>query len=602
MGRTAFEMTGIIGFAPIYINGLLALFFVFVFPGMVLVRAFVIPNSPLRWFVVFLSSLTTNHLLVTMIAAFHLDPLETYRFAAVTLIAILTVVTVRGKIGFKAPIYPGTSTPCRSDVSSLLLSLTTLCLAYFNVWKHGVPNIFQGGDVSISWNAWALIWSHGLFPIGSGGYPQFVPTIWAVTYIFTGSTIQYFAFYTYVVMIIVPIVVTAMILARVSWWHAAVPVFAFVWFVAEIQESWLRSTLQNGFPDWVAAIFGFCGVVLFVTNDPKSGLDKEKIVTALVSLWLVSIASAIKPLYGLFTITILIRVCVDARHLQERDRNRLMAGAIGLVSVFVAAYAINYWHISERIVPNYPVSELSEKLARAVKLFNTNFTIPFKILVLTGILLGPFMTRIRWLTLPLLIGLWLWANNAGYDLRNILGLLLICAFIPLYAVMRAFVAPRAFLIEPRRIISDGAVALVLAALSVGLTLTLAQDDKALTNRFTNAQFAISPGTEFNRKIEQALVRGCTIFTADGYLATISAFEPFQNQIRFFFYGGQLADQLATQLNESTGCTGISYPPWLTYPSVSELIAAYAQSRGLKKVIEGDGMELLMSDPKSPNPG
>ena len=90
-------MAEIIEFAPIYINGLLALFFVFVFPGMVLVRAFVIPNSPLRWFVVFLSSLTANHLLVTLIAAFHLDPLETCRFAAVTLIAILTVATVRRK-------------------------------------------------------------------------------------------------------------------------------------------------------------------------------------------------------------------------------------------------------------------------------------------------------------------------------------------------------------------------------------------------------------------------------------------------------------------------------------------------------------------------
>ncbi len=34
----------------------------------------------------------------------------------------------------------------------------------------------------------------------------------------------------------------------------------FVRFVAEIREPWLRSTLEEGFPDWIAAIFvGFIG-------------------------------------------------------------------------------------------------------------------------------------------------------------------------------------------------------------------------------------------------------------------------------------------------------------------------------------------------------
>jgi uncharacterized membrane protein len=76
-----------------------------------------------------------------------------------------------------------------------------VALAYFNVWKHGVPNVFDGGDVSINWNGWALIWSQGLFPTASYGYPQFVPTLWAVTYIFMGSSEHYFAFYIYIGLI-----------------------------------------------------------------------------------------------------------------------------------------------------------------------------------------------------------------------------------------------------------------------------------------------------------------------------------------------------------------------------------------------------------------
>ena len=58
---------GLVGFAPVYLNGLLAIFFVFVLPGVVFVRFLDIPSFPQRWFVIFLSSLTANHLFVTLI-------------------------------------------------------------------------------------------------------------------------------------------------------------------------------------------------------------------------------------------------------------------------------------------------------------------------------------------------------------------------------------------------------------------------------------------------------------------------------------------------------------------------------------------------------
>ena len=43
-------------------------------------------NFPQRWFVIFLSSLTANHLLVTLIAALGLDPLQSYRAVTAALI------------------------------------------------------------------------------------------------------------------------------------------------------------------------------------------------------------------------------------------------------------------------------------------------------------------------------------------------------------------------------------------------------------------------------------------------------------------------------------------------------------------------------------
>jgi hypothetical protein len=527
---------GLVGFAPIYLNGLLAIFFVFVLPGLVFVRFFDIPSFPQRWFVVFLSSLTANHLFVTLIAALHINPLYAYRAATAVLIAILVFARLKEITGSTTPIWRGRSIVLRSDLGWLLLSLAVLSLAYINVWKHGVPNIFEGGDVSVSWNVWALIWSQGLFPTASLGYPQFVPTIWAVTYIFTGSSEQYFAFYIYIVWLIVPIVLNAMILGRISRWHVLVPGFVFVWLVAEIQEPWLRSTLQEASPDWVAAIFLFCGVALFIANAPEGRFDREKIITALTSLCLVSIAAATKPIAGLFAIAVMVGICTDAaRHLDRKARNWFFLVAGLLLSSFVIAYALNYSHLGGRSMPNYPVSELSDRLSNAVTRLKSNLTIPFRIMVFAGLVLAPFLPRIRWLALPLFIGFWLWANTASYDLRNLLGLLLISASIPLYALARRLPVKSAAASKSRWSVPDSAVAGGLAAMAVALTLTLAQGDAQLKARFATDQLRGGDEFELNQSIAKLLQRGCVIFSADGYIATISALQPFRGQMRFFFF-------------------------------------------------------------------
>ena len=588
---------GLVGFAPIYLNGLLAIFFVFVLPGVVFVRFFDIRSFPQRWFVVFLSSLTANHLFVTLIAAVHVNPLYAYRGATAVLIAILVFAKVKETTESATPVLRGRSVVLRSDLGWLLLSLVVLSLAYINVWKHGVPNIFEGGDVSVSWNVWALIWSQGLFPTASLGYPQFVPTIWAVTYIFTGSSEQYFAFYIYIVWLIVPIVLNAMILGRISRWHVLVPGFVFVWLVAEIQEPWLRSTLQEASPDWVAAIFLFCGVALFIANAPEGRFDREKIITALISLCLVSIAAATKPISGLFAIAVMVGICTDAaRYLDRKARNWFFLVAVLLLSSFVIAYAQNYSHLGGRSMPNYPVSELSDRLSNAIARLKSNLTIPFRIMVFAGLVLAPFLPRIRWLALPLFIGFWLWADTASYDLRNLLGLLLISASIPLYALARRLPVNPAAASQPRWNVPDTAVAGGLAAMAVALTLTLAQNDTQLKARFATDQLRAGPGFELNQSIAKLLQRGCAIFSADGYIATISALQPLRSQMRFFFFTEPLNDALVNRFNETTGCTSIFYPPERTHPSILRFIAGYAEARGLKKTIEGNGMELLASSP------
>ena len=150
-------MAGLIGTAPIYLNGVLSLFCVFVLPGLAFVSFLDIQNFPQRWFVAFLVSLAANHFLVTLIAALHFDPLATYRIAVVVLILAFVAGTMTRRYRTDAAIFPSGSVMRASDLGWLLLSLAGLAFTYSNVWKYGVPNVFGDGDILVSWNAWSLI-------------------------------------------------------------------------------------------------------------------------------------------------------------------------------------------------------------------------------------------------------------------------------------------------------------------------------------------------------------------------------------------------------------------------------------------------------------
>ncbi len=588
---------GLVSLAPIYLNGLLALLCVFLLPGLIFVRAFDIPNFPQRMLVIVLCSLTTNYFLVTLIATLHLDARETYRWVVMVLATIFVSLAAMDLFRRKAPLalrYDG-ATVLKSDLRWLALSLALVCLAYFNIWKRGVPIVFGEGDVSISWNRWATIWSQGLFPTASYGYPQLIPTLWAVTYIFTGSVEHYFAFYIYIVLIIVPLVLTSTYLSRAGWLPALLPILVFVWFVADTQDGWLRATLSEGFPDWPAAVCGFCGAVLFIANDPGKNFDREKIVTALCSLCLMLLAAAIKPLYGLLALAILIRLCLDATTLLEgKERTRFLAAAIGLFTVFSTAYLVMYFHLTVRSLPGDPVSELSEKLWRALRLFNRNYTLPFRVLVCLGIVLSPFLPRIRWLALPLFAGISLWASTASYDMRNVLGLLLISAFIPLFAALRMIAVSPLKNVESKWRVSDRAVAAIVAAFALGSTLTLAQDDAHLNQRFNSEQIRIGAGAEFNEKVGRLLERGCNILTGADYVYTISAFSKYQPQLEFFHASLPLPEPVAKKFDERQGCTAILYAPSFSVAPTLDYVKAKSEKRQYVTAAESVGWVLLSS--------
>jgi hypothetical protein len=331
-------------------------------------------------------------------------------------------------------------------------------------------------------------------------------------------------------------------------------------------------------------------------QDQDGRFDREKIVNNLIALSLVSIAAATKPLYGLFALAVLLAICVDAwKYLEPGRRNRLVCGATDLLALFAVLYAVYQAHLTNRGMPNFPVSDdLWERLARSSKLLNANFTVPFRILMVAGLVLSPFLKRFRWLAAPLFAGILLWANTAAYDLRNILGFLLIAAFIPLYVAARRWLQPRHIGAEPHWRVPDAAVAATLAILALGLTFSVAMSDERLQHKFADEQLRIGAGIGFNQKIAELLGDGCSIFGSIGYLTAIDALKKSRDRMHSFFYTLPLDASLVNQLNEATGCTAIFYPPWRTHPSIRDFIAGYARARGMEKIHEDVGMELLVT--------
>src|SRR5258705_11604805 len=165
-----------------------------------------------------------------------------------------------------------------------------------------------------------------------------------------------------------------------------------------------------------------------------------------------------------------------------------------------------------------PASYGCDKCPHHLARLKSNLTIPFRIMLFAGLVLAPFLPRIRWLALPLFIGFWLWADTASYDLRNLLGLLLISASIPLYALARRLPVNPAAASQPRWNVPDAAVAGGPSAIAAALTLTLAQNNTQLKERFATDQLRGGPGFELNQTIAKLLQRGCAIFSADAISA------------------------------------------------------------------------------------
>jgi hypothetical protein len=592
-------------YLPLYLKAVLALFIIFVLPGLLVVRFLKIDELPQRWLAVFLSSVVVNHVAIVLIAAVGAKPAVIYAGMVPCLFVALVILELR------RPKFMSAASEIRSsDLFWLIFSLIVLGATYSEIWQRGVPAAFEAPDVSGAWNGWALGWAEGLFP-NSYGYPQFVSTIWSVAYVVTGSQLHYFAFHCYLVLIVAPLTLTAMVLGRLHWWLPLVQFAVFVCFIAGVIEPNLRTTLAHAFPDWVVVVFSFAGVAAFLSQRPP---HQRSFTILLLALCLECVAAATKPVVGLVVIAFALASCVDAvRHIEDRKlRMRIILAVVGLVSLFAIIYWIsNFTYLTG----TYAVAARRNVAAPAWEKFSTGFSLAVRILCLSGLFLSLVLPRARWLALPLFAGILIWADRTSYDIRNAFAFVLIAALIPVDALARRTIKSDLGAFGRQWILRDTTVAASALVVLLLVSLPMAKPDKQLEAQFETDQFRLGVGPILNQAVARQLRAGCTLFTVTKYFMQVVSLQAYKSQINFFYYGQPIGDDgkaddgtnkdyamhrknaMDTQRDFEAveGCVAVLFAPTAQEATGLAFLRGYFQRRQLSKIAEANQVELWSSN-------
>ncbi|MFH0996859.1 MAG: hypothetical protein V1844_15395 [Pseudomonadota bacterium] len=73
-----------------------------------------------------------------------------------------------------------------ANIIALVIMLWFVMRMLLVLWSH-VPGVFEEWDAVVSWSRWAVDWYEGHWPVETYGYPQLVPVMWSVTYLWLGS-------------------------------------------------------------------------------------------------------------------------------------------------------------------------------------------------------------------------------------------------------------------------------------------------------------------------------------------------------------------------------------------------------------------------------
>ena len=305
-------------------------------------------------------------------------------------------------------------------------------LIYFAMVIYGqIGTVFQSHDDVFSWNRWALDWTAGKFPFMTMTYPQLLPTNWALIYVLTGDSIQFFA---KSIMPLFPLAISYLLIKLSS------DSRCFSWYIIPIIGFYLTARLfgpfmASGMADLPVAFFSLASFNLYNLGRITQR-DNDKLKFLILGL-LACFGAANTKQAGIYMLLLspmfifeIYRLTSDGK---ERLHKFLLFFAITTVFFTVGWYFFKYWQISggsERDITLYLLEDIHKGRSYAQRLFFSwnllaaeigSYTVLSLMMVFSAI--GLFNSRIdrgsrAFLRLGVAYVL-VWIFFFSYDIRNI---------------------------------------------------------------------------------------------------------------------------------------------------------------------------------------
>lgn len=439
-----------------FLLGLLATLQMAVLPGLLMVCGFRLCSEPLKVITgVFLLSALFNHLFVHIsVSVGLLFPATTYILVALELLGLGYLFYQRGGFARLSASLAGTSAttaattdpgPQRSLNGFLSFKNGVAIIALLFVLLAAAEAILRLGDTFAhrdtlsSWNRWATELAFNIWPTFSGGYPQLVPSNYALTYLFTQNGEVWF-FAKFWISLFFPVLLLS--LYQLYWdkkrWEIALAVPFTLIFCYQILGADL---VYGGTADIALATFAFSALAALLRA--SSSADPDRCHRELLLGALFAVGAALTKQGGLYVLALypLLAWAFVIRSAELEARKRLMPW-VAILSAG-SLLAVLPWYVREALSERIITADLLfdvhqgrdawERLLHAWQLLEQPTFNGELLLVIALTLLSLAVPGYRLLTLLVALPYALiWALGFSYDQRNI------ALALPLFALSSAF--------------------------------------------------------------------------------------------------------------------------------------------------------------------
>ncbi|MDR2352792.1 MAG: hypothetical protein LBF22_06430 [Deltaproteobacteria bacterium] len=303
----------------------------------------------------FIFSLTLNYLLSFLTIGAAIPNRPTFLGVTILALIILVILYLQGKFKIlfsqtpdtpEVPLallgenqeLPGKNTEPKNINLNILYNLALLLGILMIVFFYR-GFIFLSSDAISSWNGWALSWADNSYPKVFGDYPQLLPIIISLPYIFMGeSVVQLFSILNLNYFILIGLLALATLKDTRYAWGGAISSLGLMWLVA---------ITPIGYADAIIAFLGIISLVNLLWYQ-ESLLEKKERRLFLYSAFLGAALTAVLKQAGLFFYIFFILIAIEfylglgSYSFQKIARSLLLPLGLSLPLAFV-------WYIYNKV-------------------------------------------------------------------------------------------------------------------------------------------------------------------------------------------------------------------------------------------------------------